>query len=604
MVRLEFIRPMFLKNTKIYSLLKLLYRGFGGYKLQIIILAALGFLGGFLEGVGINAAIPLFSFITKSGQTGDDIISQTIAKLFAFFDVQFGLRYLLVFICLLFVLRAIALFFCNYIKIKIAASYEEQARRVLFSETLEADWPYLLKHKLGHLNALLVTNVQYGGLLLEYLSAVIMTFAGLLMYILVAINISWLITLFTLTLGAVLLFFLKPFLYKTKALAQEKEAVNRQAAHYLNENVVGLKTVKIMSAAGPIKRQGWEYFKKFKDLRIKAALLRIVSDALIQPIGLVFVVIVFAFSYKATNFNFAALAAVIYLVQRMFTYVQQLQSNLYTVGEAAPYLRKLLDYGDEARLNKEKKSGDRPFKFNDSLIFKNVNFNYDNGREILAGLDFTVKKGETVGLIGSSGAGKTTLVDLILRLFDPAGGKILLDGQETRQIDLMAWREKIGYVSQDIFLTNDTIANNIKFYSPEISDDEMKRAAKMADIGDFIKNCPAGFETVVGERGAMLSAGQRQRIIIARVLVRKPEFLILDEATSALDNESEIQIQKVIDNLKGKLTVLIIAHRLSTIMDVDKLLVLADGKIVEQGKPQELLNDRNSYFHKVYNIKN
>ncbi|MDP2709094.1 MAG: ABC transporter ATP-binding protein [bacterium] len=595
---------MFLKNTKIYSLLKLFYRGYGGYKLQIIILAVLGFLGGFLEGVGINAAIPLFSFITKSGQTGDDVISRGIAKAFAFFDVQFGLRYLLVFICLLFIARAVALFFCNYIKIRISANYEEQARRALFAKTLEADWPYLLKYKLGHLNTLLITNVQYGSLLLEYLSGSIMAFAGLLMYILVAVNISWIITLITLALGALLMFFLKPFLYKIKSLAQEKESTIRQAAHYLNENVVGLKTVKIMSAAEPIKLRGWEYFKKFKDLKIKTALLRIISDALIQPVGLVFVVIVFAFSYKAANFNFAALAAVIYLVQRMFAYIQQLQSNLYTVGEAAPYLRKLLDYGDEAKFNKEKKSGELPFKFDDALVFRGVDFFYNSGQAILTGLNFSINKGEAVGLIGSSGAGKTTLVDLILRLFAPTGGKILLDGKEAGLIDLSDWRKNIGYVSQDIFLKNDTIANNIKFYDEMISDEEMRKSAKMADIYDFIESCPDGFKTIIGERGVMLSAGQRQRIIIARILARKPKFLILDEATSALDNEAEVQIQKVIENLKGKLTVFIIAHRLTTIMGVDKLLVLADGKIVEQGKPRELLANRQSYFYKVYNIKN
>ncbi len=233
-----------------------------------------------------------------------------------------------------------------------------------------------------------------------------------------------------------------------------------------------------------------------------------------------------------------------------------------------------------------------------------MDFGYNGGGKTLEELSFEIKKGEMIGLIGSSGAGKTTVVDLILRLFNPTGGKILLDEKNIAQIGLASWRENIGYVAQDIYLKNGTIAANIKFYDEAISDEQMIEAARMANIYNFINECPKKFETLVGERGVQLSAGQRQRIIIARVLARRPQILILDEATSALDNESETQIQKVIDNLKNKITVLVIAHRLSTVINVDRVLVLGDGKIVEEGVPRELLKKEDSYFYKVYNIKN
>ena len=221
----------------------------------------------------------------------------------------------------------------------------------------------------------------------------------------------------------------------------------------------------------------------------------------------------------------------------------------------------------------------------------------------MSNVNFSLKKGEMVGLIGPSGAGKTTIVDLILRLFDPTEGKILIDGDDIKNLDIKDWRKNIGYVSQDIFLQNDTISNNIKFYNDDISEQDIIEGAKMANIYDFINNLPNKFQTIIGERGVLLSGGQRQRIIIARILARKPKLLILDEATSALDNESEIQVQKVIENLKGKITALVIAHRLSTIINSDRLLVIDKGKIVEQGKPQELLEDKESYFYKVYNIR-
>ena len=208
-----------------------------------------------------------------------------------------------------------------------------------------------------------------------------------------------------------------------------------------------------------------------------------------------------------------------------------------------------------------------------------------------------------VGLIGPSGAGKTTIVDLLLRLFVPSSGKILIDGESVDTVTLSEWRKHIGYVSQDMFLMNDTIENNIRFYNQNLTQQEIIEAARLANIDQFIDSLPNKFSTIIGERGTLLSGGERQRVILARVLARRPDILILDEATSALDNESEALIQKAIETLHGKITVLVIAHRLSTIKAVDKLIALENGRIREQGRPASLLKDKESYFFKVYNVR-
>jgi len=206
-------------------------------------------------------------------------------------------------------------------------------------------------------------------------------------------------------------------------------------------------------------------------------------------------------------------------------------------------------------------------------------------------------------VFGASGAGKTTLVDLCLRLLRPAKGVILVDGVPADDISLEDWRKSIGYVSQDIFIKNETIEKNIRFYDDGISERDIIEAAKKANIYDFINNLPDKFQTIVGDRGIMLSGGERQRVALARVFVRSPAILILDEATSALDNESEKAIQDALEAVKSKYTIIIIAHRLSTVMDCDRLIVLADGKILEQGTPAELLKNKDSYFHRVYNLR-
>jgi len=590
------------KKTKIYKLYDLLNRGFGKYKSQIILLSVLGFLGGLLEGVGVNAVIPMFSFLFGN-DASTDLISRVIKELFGFLNIRFGLRYLLVFVVVLFILRAIVLFFCNFIRVKISAEYEEQTRRDLFSKMLEARWPFLLDQKLGHLDTILTTNIQNSGLLLQYLGNLIMVFSGLIMYAIVAINISLTITLLTLAFGCLLLIFFKPLLSMTKSVAREKEKLNKYSSHFINENILGLKTVKSLFAESRVMKEAQKNFRNLKELTIRSAIYGIFSDSLIQPIGMIFVCAIFAVAYKIPGFNFAALAAILYLIQRMFTYVQQLQSSLNSMSWAAPYLEGVLKYEKEAENNLEKNIDSNPFIFKDRLDFKNVGFSYSNNRQILKNVNFSIKKGEMIGIIGGSGVGKTTIVDLILRFFDTQKGEILIDGVNIKEIGLANWRQNIGYVSQDVFIKNDTVYENIRFYDETISDKDVEEAAKSANIYDFIQSCPKKFLAIVGERGVLLSAGQRQRIVIARILARKPKILVFDEATSALDNESEAQIQEVIETLKNKVTVLLIAHRLSTVMNCTNLLVLQDGEIKEQGSPKELLADKNSYFYKVSNIR-
>jgi len=593
-----------LSREKIIYIIKLFNHGFGKYKWQIGLLIILGFSGSLLEGIGINTLIPLFSFITGQ-RNNNDIISQTIEKVFLYFNIGFNIKILLIFISLLFILKAILELLSNYVRVRINAGYEEKTRSNLFKITLEADWPYLLKQKLGYLETVLMTNIKNSSALLGNIGSVIILVISLIVYTLIAINISLYITLIALAASAVFFFVFRPIISKTRHISYKEERINREIAHHINENITGMKTVKVMLMEGRISEIAREYFNRLKRIRIRTYLLVSLGDAFMEPASMIFICIIFAISYyKDPNFNIAALGAVIYLIKQIFSYTQQLQKYILGVSASVPYLRNVLEYEGQALNNKEQDHGTAPFKFNDNLEFKNVNFLYDRGKAVLSDINFNIKKGEMVGLIGPSGAGKTTIVDLILRLFYLNSGEILMDGININKINIREWRKNFGYVSQDIFLINDTIINNIKFYDESISQEDIEKAARMANIYDFIQSCPDKFLTLIGEKGTLLSAGQRQRIIIARILARQPQFLILDEATSALDNESETQIQKVIENLKNKVTVFVIAHRLSTLINSNRLLALEGGKIVEQGKPQKLLEDRDSYFYKVYNIKN
>ncbi len=598
---MKFLRSS--KKNKFLSIIKLSRQAFGKYKLQIFFLAILGFVTGALEGIGINAAIPVISLTTKEELGELDIVSQTIEKAFVYFNIDFSLKYLLSFIVLLFIFKAITLFFCNYIKIKITANYEEQTRNNLFNKTINAKWSYLIKQKLGYLETILKIDIVHGTTLLETISATIITLTGLIIYITIAINISPHITLFALALGSILFLSLKPLMHKTRIISKKVAFVNKQVAHFVNENIIGIKTTKVMLINNKIIEIGKKYFNKLKKFKIKTLLLRSAPNFLFQPISLIFVCIIFLFAYKTPGFSLAVFIPITYLIYKIFQYIQSLQKSLHMANVSVPYLEDVLRFEKKANKNREKSKGLKPFKFNNNLEFRNVSFSYNTDRMVLTNLNFNIKKGEMIGLIGPSGVGKTTIVDLILRLFPLRDGEILMDGTDISKIDIKEWRKNIGYIPQDIFLMNDTIANNISFYDNTIGDKEIKQAVKKANIYDFIQTLPKKFSTIVGERGVFLSAGQRQRTVIARILARNPKLLILDEATSALDNESEIRIQNVIENLRGKITVFVIAHRLSTIINCDKLLILEKGKIIEQGVPNKLLEDKKSYFYKIYNIR-
>ncbi|MEK7531461.1 MAG: ABC transporter ATP-binding protein [Patescibacteria group bacterium] len=587
----------------LFDLLRLFYRGYKNYKKNITTLAGLGLLGGIFEAVGVNAVIPLFSFITGGQGKSFDIISQTIEKAFYFLHIPYSFRYLLFLIVLLFIFRAVVLIVSGYLRIKITAEYQEATRNNLFNKFISARWSYLLRQKLGHLETAVMTNTVYTERLLNVFANMVIVFSSLLVYVLVALNISIPITGLTLLSGILLFLCFKPFFRKTHDFSREVEVLNRQAAHHINENIVGMKTIKAMGVEESVSNLAKEYFSELRRFKVKISLLHIIPPSLMQAIGVVFVVGLFSIFYNTPGFNIASLAVIVYLVQRILLYVQQLQGYANFANEAAPYLRETLRFEEESRATAEDRSGSKPFAFEKSLEFKNISFSYTSGKPILKDMSFSIEQGEMVGIIGPSGAGKTTVVDLLLRLFVPDGGVIALDGKDIKDFDLKSWRKHIGYFSQDIFLMNDTIANNIRFHDPSIIDKNIKEAARLAHIADFVETLPEKYETTLGERGVLLSAGQRQRIALARVLARKPEILILDEATSALDNESELKIQEAIDGLKGEITILVIAHRLSTIMRSDRVLTLENGEITGQKSPEEFLKDKNSYFFKAYHIR-
>ena len=242
-------------------------------------------------------------------------------------------------------------------------------------------------------------------------------------------------------------------------------------------------------------------------------------------------------------------------------------------------------------------------KISGGIEFDNTCFHYQENREVIKHISFSVKPGQTVALVGPSGAGKTTLIRLLHRFYDPTRGEIRVDGIPLKNVELSSYWKQIGIVPQETILFGDSIEMNIKYAKDGATDEEIIAAAKAANAHSFIMECPEQYKTIVGEKGIRLSAGQRQRIAIARAILKNPSILILDEATSALDNESEVLIQEALERLMQNRTSIVIAHRLSTIHNAEKILVMDDGAIVEFGSHSELMKQKGLY-HRLYTLKN
>lgn len=588
--------------NKILGVIRLFRKAFSRHTKKLILMIVLGFVGGFLGGIGIGAIIPLFYLITNQAGIGTDLISNIISGIFGFFHLPLSLPTIITLMIVLFASKALFLYIASSLNAKIYVDYELETRERLFKKTLESDWPYLMRQKIGYLDAVLMNDIGGTSGALHNLSAAILTGTSLITYAIIAINISIPITLTTLVLGLILFICLKPIFYKVRKLTGKTSETIKELSHHINQHIIGGKTIKSMSLEKNVLEKGVSYFEDLKNIRLEQHKYSLFFNTFLEPISLLLIIIIFLASHRNPSFNIVTFIAIIYLVQKMFSFIQSIQAKFNLINESLPLINLLISYEKELDKNQEFKGGNKKFSFNRNIELKNVSFKYSSGQDIIKSLNLYINKGEMTAIIGPSGAGKTTIIDLILRLLRPHQGEILIDSLNVNDIDLKSWRDNIGYVSQDIFLLNDTIENNIRFYNNSLSHEDVIETSKSANIYDFIETLPDKFNAIVGERGIQLSGGQRQRIVLARALARKPQILVLDEATSALDNESEHKIQEAIKNLRGKLTILVIAHRLTTVTHTDKILVLKDGIIAEEGSPQELLNNPESYFYKNYNL--
>lgn len=397
------------------------------------------------------------------------------------------------------------------------------------------------------------------------------------------------------------------FFGRLRKLTRVRSQALAEVQGFLHERVQGMSVIKNFAIEDNEAKNFDNHNKNFLQRAFQHTRWNAYSFAAINTVtdlGPIIVIGVGSYLAITGSITVGTLAAFVGYLEQLFGPLRRLVSSFTTLTQSFASMDRVFQLMDED-YDIKNGIGAQPIKISEGQIdLKHVSFKYnENEKEVLHDINLTINKGETVAFVGMSGGGKSTLINLIPRFYDVTQGEILIDHHNVKEFLTGSLRNQIGLVQQDNILFSDTVKENILLGRPDATDDEVVEAAKMANAHDFISNLPNGYDTEVGERGVKLSGGQKQRLSIARIFLNNPPVLILDEATSALDLESEAIIQEALDVLSKDRTTLIVAHRLSTITHADRIVVMENGRIVETGTHQQLINKRGAYEH-LYSIQN
>lgn len=477
-------------------------------------------------------------------------------------------------------------------------------RQNAYQKMLSLPVSYFSKHKKGNIISLVINDIQeIDTSILDSLQSLLRYPLEVVIYLAALFMINYQLSLLVLVLLPVSGLVINKIQRKLKSKSKQAKEYQSEMTTTIEEGIYALRVIKAFNAIGKMS----EYFKsinqKYTKVFIKIARRRDMSSPLGEFLGMVIVVCILLFGSRQVlmeNNNFTAELFITYIM----IFIQVI-NPMKSLAEAVANIKKGMASID--RINGLLESEDAVSaeenavhikEFHHSIEFKDVCFAYHADRPVIQHLNFTIRKGEKTAVCGMSGAGKTTIVDLLLRMYDIQSGEILIDGVNINSMSMESLLSLFGMVSQDSILFNDTIYNNITL-GYATTEQEVLQAAHTANVDCFLPQMEQGIYTNVGDRGAKLSGGQKQRISIARAILRKPQVLILDEATSALDVHSERMVQEAIDNMLQERTSIIIAHRLATIVSAQHIIVMNEGRVVEEGTHAELLAQNGTYKHMV-----
>lgn len=570
------------------------------YKYRFLVVLILSIITGALEAANVAAIYPILTVAFPAAAAEGNIVFSFFSWLANVLPIQDSfLSYCAVFLIIAVVTFAAKLVFINY-KVRFTARLVQRNQEVIFDKYIKADYQYFIDHQQGELLYNVVTAPQQVSILVTSLIDLVQQAILSISVLVLLFSLSWQGTLAVIAVG-IIYHYLTTYLGRRVSYysARGEMKANRETNVILNEMITGIKQVKVYGTTADWKdrfgetvdRRWYHFIKRSVWQNIPTPFLFLVLYIAIGVIALI-IKLVAPLTYMELIPTYGTFGFAIFrlfpLIGTMGLMTMQIMSTLPNCEVVCSIEQDKITFIEDGQ-----KELDR---FKSCIKFNDVSFSYHERARTLKDVSVTFEKGKTTAIVGRSGSGKSTIVNLLLRLFEPDKGEVLIDDINIKEYKLSSWLGKIGYVDQDTFILNETVGNNITFRSGRYSDKDIARAAGYADAHEFITELPHNYDTLVGDKGVRLSGGQRQRIAVARAMIREPEILIFDEATNALDSISEAAVQRAIDEIAKDHTVIIIAHRLSTIVNADKIIVMSRGRVIEEGTHEELMEKRKDYW--------
>ena len=556
---------------------------------------------------GVFIAVALFAVLSSIFSTAQPYLIKVAIDDYITLKNYEGLLRITYILVALLCAEVLMQFLFSYYSNWLGQTVIRDIREKLFAHLLRLKMRYFDKSSIGVLVTRAVNDMERIG---EIFSSGLFEMASdvlkMLVITIVMFVIDWKLALISYATMPLILYFTRWFQRSMNAAFVEvrKEVANLNS--FVQERISGIKIVQLFAQ----EREELENFKKINEKHKQAWLKTIWYNSIFFPIGdlcisITIALIVWFGGRQIVGDNVYDLGNIflfIQLTQQLFRPIRHIADkfNTFQMGIiASDRVFAILETENDSETEGQKELTE----VKGAIQFENVHFEYVAGEEILHGISFEVKEGETIAIVGATGAGKTTITNLLNRFYDLSSGAIYIDGVNIEEYTLSSLRKHIATVLQDVFLFADSVLNNITLKNPAISEEEVIAAAKSIGVHDFLMSLPEGYHYNVKERGSMLSAGQRQLIAFLRAYVHKPQILILDEATSSVDSHSEQLIQQATDKMTEGRTSIIIAHRLTPVKKADKIIVLDKGRIVETGTHEELLQIENGYYRNLYEVQ-
>lgn len=552
-----------------------------------------------LEAVGLSFILPIVEIVQAPGDPATEAngVLGVFVTAYQMLGIPFTLGSVVVGVSLILTVRWTSTFVVRWLRGALAVNYTRELQTQAFSNALDTRVKYFDREGSDDILNAIVTQAEYAGEVIKYVVNFIEQSFLSLIYLVVAFVLAPFLTVFALAfLGGFSLIF-RYVLESGYDIGDRVADANEQIQQSVQAGTQGIRDTKLFGMKSELLDDFLEAVNEFAESGIK---LRRNQQAIQSFYNLLTAISVFILIYLAITFadlSLGSLGVFLFAMFRLGPKASALNSKFYQIENNLPHLVRTQRFIDELKQNQEpdvdRETVPEPV---DSVTFDEVRFSYQGqDDEALSGISFEFKKGEFIGFVGQSGAGKSTIVSLLARLYEPDSGEIRANGQPIDEMDIDEWRSRVAVVRQDPFMFNDTLRYNLTIGNRDVSRGKLDEMVRIARVDEFFDDLPNGYETQLGDDGVRLSGGQRQRVALARALLKDADVLVLDEATSDLDSNLEREVQESIEDMERDYAVIGIAHRLSTIKSADRIYTIDDGEVIEAGDHKELINIDGQY---------